>query len=309
MALHSEGACLWIVVLNWNQFALTERCLASLEGSTVRATGVVLVDNGSTDGSAELLRSRFSWLHVVASPVNVGFAEGNNLGIRYALDQGADLVLLLNNDTEVDARCVEELVSAAVRHTECALFCPRIYYFDPQGILWYAGGRIDLGLAMGAVHLGQDRPDGPDYAREDTISFVTGCAFMIRRKAIEDIGLLDQDFFIYCEDLDWSIRAARAGYRALFVPRATLRHKVSSTYHSPRARCVQAYLLARNRFIVQRRYRSAWAVWMLLPVFLASTLARGVYGSALRGDFDVMRAFVQGLADGIRRGKRRYPMV
>ncbi len=301
------SAGLWTIVLNWNQRDLTAACLRSLAGSVAADHHVVVVDNGSTDGSAEALRAEFPWAELILNGANLGFAEGNNVGIRRALAGGADLVWLLNNDTEVAPDCVAALLAAAGAHPEYALFAPKILFHDAPRTLWYAGGEVRLRRPAGTAHTGMLEADGPTYDRERRISFVTGCAFLIRRGAIEAIGELDAGLFIYCEDLDWSVKAQRRGLASLFVPGARVWHKVSRSYASADGRVVQTYLAARSRFIVQRRHASRAGTVALIPTFLLGGLARQAYRAAARGRFRPLVALAWGVRDGLTGRARRYP--
>lgn len=300
---------LWIVVLNWNQKEVTAACLNSLAASNVkRQFRVVMVDNGSTDGSPDYFRENFPWVEVLVNSTNLGFTGGNNIGIHYALARGATLILLLNNDTEVSTDCIEQLLLAVTTHPEYALFCPKIYYYDDPQRLWYGGGDIRLDRPLGAIHRGMKMLDSHQYDEETEITFVTGCAFLIRCEVIKSIGLLDEDLFIYCEDLDWCVRARRAGYRSLFVPHARLWHKVSQTYNTPglQPRTTKTYLFARNRFIVQKRYLSIWRVGALIPKYLMSSVARRAYRYFLAQDTQHLVALWYGILDGIRGAPRRH---
>ena len=301
------SAGLWTIVLNWNQRDLTAACLRSLAGSVSPDHHVAVVDNGSTDGSADALRAEFPWAEIVRNGANLGFAGGNNVGIRLALADGAGLVWLLNNDTEVAPDCVAELLAAAGAHPECALFGPKILFHDAPRTLWYAGGEVRLSRPAGTAHTGMREADGPKYDRERPISFVTGCALLIRRSAIEAIGELDTDLFMYCEDLDWSVKAARRGFQAWYVPRARVWHKVSRSFASADGRAIQTYLAARSRLVVQRRHASWLGVLALAPLFLAGELARQTYRAAGRGRWRPLVALARGLRDGLTGRARRYP--
>lgn len=306
----SQLPCIWTIVLNYNQKDLTAACLKSLTPSDCSDLRVIVVDNGSTDGSAALVRREFPWVQVVVNERNLGFAGGNNVGIRYALAHGADLIWLLNNDTEVALDCATELARASMAHPECALFAPKTYYYDRPRVLWYAGGDIRLDRPMGVIHSGMGMRDDGSFNREKEISFVTGCALVIRKKAVEAIGFLDEDIFAYLEDLDWSIKVREKGYKALYVPSAKVWHKVSqTTLASPRGQQIKTYLFARNRFVIQRRYSSVVSLLTLIPKYLGCGVARRAYRALASGEPDQVIALLQGIVDGIRDGPRRYPRV
>jgi GT2 family glycosyltransferase len=260
----------------------------------------VVVDNGSTDDSVQSLRLAFPWVTVIANGRNLGFSGGNNVGIRFALNQGAEFVWLLNNDTQVAPDCVAELLDASRRNPQFAFFASKIYYFEPPNVLWYGPGHLRLHRAMGVSNESIGVVDGPQFDREIDVSFVTGCALLLRRLAAEKVGLLDEDLFACCEDLDWCIRAKRAGLRALFVPKARLWHKVSRSFASKRGQRVQAYLCARNRFVVQKRYVGWAGVFWLLPTYLVSNAARRSMRVAMCSEGGPLIAMLHGILDGIR---------
>jgi len=297
----------WTIVLNFNQQELTAECISALRESKYPKTTVVIVDNGSIDGSVDFLRSSFPGVNVIANTENLGFAAGNNIGIQYALDHGADLIWLLNNDTEIDPDCITELVNASVEHPEYAIFAPKVYYFEPSNMIWYAGGEIDLKSPLGVKHWGIGKSDSEDFDHERPISFVTGCAFLIRSTVAEKIGGLDESMFIYNEDVDWSIRAQKAGYHAYYVPKALLWHKVSQVYGTQKGQYVKTYLFARNRFVIQRRYASIFDNILLIPKYLLSSVARRSYRAVWAGDYSQIIALAKGILDGIREAPRRYP--
>ena len=289
------------VVVNYNQRLLTEACVAALLRSDYPRLAVVLVDNGSTDGSGDYLRGRFPSLQVLETRRNLGFAGGSNVGLKYLLEGHVDLIFLLNNDTEVAPDCASHLASAALEHPDMAVFAPKIVYYDRPQVLWYAGGNIRLHRPQGASHFGFGNPDAGQFDVQRRVTFVSGCAMAVRRCALERIGLFDEGFFAYCEDLDWCVRAGRLGYRALYVPTARVCHRVSMTVlANPKGERLGAYLLARNRFMVQRRYGSLASAVALVPLYLASKPAQRAFAALVRGRPQGSVALLRGIADGLR---------
>jgi hypothetical protein len=297
---------LWVIILNWNQKQLTADCLKSLlQGPCEPSVKVLVVDNGSVDGSPEYLREGFPGIDLLVNDNNLGFSGGNNVGIRYALDHGADLILLLNNDTEVSPGCMRALMEAARSHGQYGFFGSKIYYYDRPGILWYAGGDIRLGLPMG-VHARINTVDDSRVDRVEGASFVTGCALLMRREAVESVGLLDESLFAYAEDLDWCIRAQRAGYGGGYVPGARLWHKVGKSLSGKPGESIRTYLYARNRFVLQKRYTSTLETFLLIPLYLVCNIARHAYSAVFKGDIRQTAALFLGILDGIRGKQCRY---
>jgi GT2 family glycosyltransferase len=245
-----------VVVLNWNGRADTLDCLASLRSIDYRNFGVIVVDNGSSDGSVGAIRASHPWAEVIETGANLGFAGGNNVGIERALEQGADYLLLLNNDTIVDSGVLRALLGAAALHPAAGAFSPKIYFHADPGRIWYAGTRWDPGTAR-FVHVGWGRLDeGDEFRQMGETAYASGCALFAPASAFRQIGLLDEQFFLMFEETDWCFRARKAGRPSIFVPAARVWHKVSASiggYDSPLAR----YFLSRNGLL--------WAMRHLTP--------------------------------------------
>lgn len=208
-----------IILLNWNGFDYTKACMESLRKITYPHWQVILVDNGSTDGSLEKLEALFPELIFLASSENVGFTGGNNLGITYAMEEGYPYILLLNNDTLVDAAFLEPLVEHLADSPTVAAVQPLIYYVHDRNKLWNAGGnyRKWLGESQTSYHVKDARwPYITDW--------ITGCAILVRASTIQQIGLLDQAYFAYHEDVDWSLRMRKANMDLAVVPQSTIYH-------------------------------------------------------------------------------------
>src|ERR1043166_2896572 len=216
---------LFVIILNWNGLQDLLECIDTVKKSTYAAE-IILVDNGSTDNSSAVVSRRFPQIRIIETGENLGFGA-NNIGIYEALRQGADYILLLNNDTSVDPECFERLVRFAESTPEAGILSPRIcYYSDPQRI-WYDGGtlRTENGF-LTSGHVNEDR--SVKCVSEDSreVDYICGCAMFIRRSVIDMIGGLDSRFFMYWEDGEFSLRAKKAGFRLRHVPWAVVLHKV-----------------------------------------------------------------------------------
>ncbi|HEX8066679.1 MAG TPA: glycosyltransferase family 2 protein [Thermoleophilaceae bacterium] len=242
-----------VVVLSWNRCDDTLACLDSLRRVRWDRLSPILVDNGSTDGTLEAVGSRFPEVELIRSEENLGFAEGNNVGLRAALAAGADYVLILNNDTVADERLVEELVAEARRRPDAAALCPMIYYVDPPDRIWYAGARFDPRAIHNGRHTGYGERDRGQYGAVREIGRATGAAMLVSREAIERVGYLDGRLFLQVEDVEWSLRMRAAGYRILFVPAGKVWHHVSVASGGERATAT-AYYEMRNTLEVCARH-------------------------------------------------------
>ena len=287
-----------VIVLNWNGCEDTLACLTSLSAVNYYPLDVILVDNGSTDGSLEAVRASFPAVTVLETGENLGFAEGNNVGLRHALACGADYVLLLNNDTEVAPDFISALVDAVESTPQAGVAGPTIYYFDRPTIIWSAGGVIDW--RRGDSHMmGLDEEDKGQYDAIREVDFVTGCALLVRREAVERAGVLDSRFFIYYEETEWCVRVARAGYRILHVPQARVWHKIRPVQQAASSRI--HYLMTRNRLLFLKSTRASMRAWMhtLLAEYLR-TLVSWTVRPRWRGRCAQRGAMIRAITDFAR---------
>lgn len=284
-----------IVVLNWNRRAETLACLESLRALTYPDYEVVVVDNASADGSATAIRQQFPEVTLLENAENLGYTGGNNAGLRHALEQHADYVFLLNNDTIVDPGCLSALVTVAEADPAVGMVGPLIYYFDRPTVLWSAGGAIDWRRGTTWM-VGLDEPDEGRWDAPQPVDFITGCAVLVKAETLRRIGLLDERFFAYYEDAEWCVRAARAGYRLLLVPAAKVWHKIAPVRQavSPAIH----YYMTRNRLLFLRVCRAGWrpqlavlwedgrtlVSWTLRPRWRDRRPLRGVMARAI-GDY------------------------
>jgi GT2 family glycosyltransferase len=241
------------VVLNWNGRDDTLACLESLERLDWPSHATIVVDNGSTDGSVEAIEAENPEVIVVPTGRNLGFAAGNNVGLRAALAAGADYVMLLNNDTLVAPDLLRHLVSEAERRPDAGALCPLIYYLDRPDRIWYAGARFDARRGHNGRHTGYGETDRGQYDRVRETGRGTGAAMLVRRAAIEEVGLLDGELYLQVEDVEWSLRMRRAGWRIFFVPAGKVWHRVSVTTGGEHS-AATAYYEMRNTLAVCDRY-------------------------------------------------------
>ena len=290
---------LTIVVLNWNGLADTRELLGSLalarapEGWTVQA---MVVDNGSSDGSPAALRAEFPAVELLALPENRRFAGGNNEGLRRALAAGADAIMLLNNDTAVDPELLERLMRALDQDPAAGAAAPLIYFGAPTDRIWYAGGecRPALGLTR---HRGLRARDQGQFRAVEPTGYLTGCCLLARRETWEKVGLLDESYYIYAEDADWSLRARAAGYRLLFVPGARVWHKVSASAGA--ASPWKIYQRLRANWTLCARHARGLGRITWLPAFVLQQAALALWLAA-RGQVGAALAVPRALFDAVR---------
>jgi GT2 family glycosyltransferase len=253
-----------VVVLNWNGLADTLVCLESLRHLHYTAHRVVVVDNGSSDDSLGGLRraGALSAAEVIDAGSNLGYAGGNNLGIRYALDHGADFVLVLNNDTTVDPMLLDELIAAAERNPAAGCFGPWIFYMHEPERLWFtqtAWAPADSAFtAPGKGRLASELP------QESTpTEYACGAALFFRAGVARQIGLFDERFFLVYEDADWCARARRAGFECVTVPSARVWHKIGTSFGSE-ASPLRTYFSIRNKLLWAEKNLSRREWWQIL---------------------------------------------
>jgi len=290
---------LTVVVLNWNGLADTRELLGTLAGARSPEgwdVHTMVVDNGSTDGSAAALRSDFPAVEVLALAENRRFAGGNNEGVRRALAAGADAIMLLNNDTLVDAELLERLMRALDQDPAAGAAAPLIYFGAPTDRIWYAGGecRPALGLTR---HRGLRERDHGQYRAVEPTGYVTGCCLLARRETWEKVGLLDEGYYIYAEDADWSLRARAAGYRLLFVPGARVWHKVSASTGAASPWKIYQRLRANWTLCARHAHGIGRITW--LPAFVLQQAALALWLAA-RGQLGAAMAVPRALWDAMR---------
>jgi GT2 family glycosyltransferase len=267
-----------VVVLNWNGYGDTVRCMHTVLESSYPAVLPIVVDNASTDGSFERLRATFPEVEVLQAGDNLGYAGGNNVGLRRARDLGAEYFFVINNDTELPTECVGILVAAMEADPRIGLAGPRIND-GTTGRLACMGGDIYWPRAE-PRHLGGEEDDpGQVTAAVSDVDYVPGTAVMVRREAMEDVGLLPDDFFMYFEDVVWSLQFQAVEWRTVVVPGAAILHHESATMgpNSPR----KLYYLVRNNVHFLKEWtpadlrRATWARfhWKLVKLAVRNFLA------------------------------------
>ena len=269
-----------IVIVTWNGREDLLECLVSLQKLVPPRPSIIVVDNGSTDGTAGAVAEKFPDVKVIASPQNRGFAGGNNLGIEKALAEGADYVCLLNNDTVVDPGFIDELMRAATEHLHAGILGSRIYYHARPGVIWSQG--IAVHGVTGRIYTTYcNRREAalPDVIEE--VDGVSGAAMLLKREMLREIGLFNEDYFLCFEDIDLCLRARKKGYRILTVPASRVRHRVSGSMGGEHSETV-LYYATRNHLLIINRQLPAPAVLrgirnllIILYTFIFAALTSG----------------------------------
>ena len=218
-----------IIIINWNSFDYTNDCLLSLGEIDGDMAEVILVDNCSTDDSLPRLKEAFPDLHYVENDDNLGFSEGNNSGIDYALAQGFEYLLLLNNDTFVAPDFLSEMMKMLESDPSIGAIQPKIYYNHDRNLIWSAGGKFSSTFTL-PWSRGNNKQDRGNYNEVMEIDWITGCAFLVRSKIIKEVGGLSNLFFYGCfDDVEWSFRIKESGYRLMYCPTSVVYHAVAAS--------------------------------------------------------------------------------
>jgi len=317
-ACEHESPRVAIIILNWNNWRDTLDCLESLHNVSYPSYRVIIVDNGSTDGSIDNIRAYYQAtssagmisiiphhqenhlaeptykqngittefkqivtdkfdkreIFIIRTDQNYGYAEGNNIGMRFALKCRPDAVLLLNNDTVVDPEFLTELVKAFEDRQSAGFFGPKIYYYERNGrkdVISHAGGLLNT--VTGTCHvIGKNEVDAGKYAVIREVDYLEGSCLLAKAEMIDKIGLLDPTFFAYWEDVDWCVRGSHEGYKSVYVPTARVWHKKSASNVGSNV----VYRIVRNLFWFMRkhsspfRYRIFLLYYFLWPFWLIS---------------------------------------
>ncbi|OGM19075.1 hypothetical protein A2686_00745 [Candidatus Woesebacteria bacterium RIFCSPHIGHO2_01_FULL_38_10] len=264
----------FVVILNWNGVSDTIECLNSIRELSIinYQLSIIVVDNASSDGSLEeiervlkrVTKEKRISSELIKNKENLGFAAGNNTGIKHALKHEADFILLLNNDTLVDRGLVTGLLTSVKKYPKAGLISPKIYFAkgfefhkkrykkDKLGkVIWYAGGDIDWRNVYGVNH-GVDKVDKGQFAKVQETDFATGACVFLRAKALREVGVFKKKYFMYFEDVDLSQRMKRKGWQVLYSPKGHLWHKVAQS--SGIGSELNDYFITRNRMLIGLKY-------------------------------------------------------
>ncbi|MFG0316258.1 MAG: glycosyltransferase family 2 protein [Planctomycetota bacterium JB042] len=287
------------VVLNWNRPDATLRCVEALRRSRPAPPEVIVVDNGSVDDSCRRLREGCPEVELIETGANLGYAGGNNRGIERALERGAERVVLLNNDDEVGPDCLSRLEAGLDAGRDVGAVGPVVEWPSDGGKarIWAAGGKLEHRenitrlRGFGQVRNGQ-------FSRDEDVDYLPGCVLMVRREAFERVGLLDDTYFCYMEDVDFGRRLAAAGYRNRLVAGAHAVHEASTSTgggYTP----ARKYMNAVNSVRFLRRHGSPRA-WIGFFVFDVLGLPAALVLATLRGRPGAAWAKARGIVDGLR---------
>ncbi len=284
------------VILNTNRRDDTLECLASLVASDYGHHKAIVLDNASTDGSVEAIRSRFPQVEIVRLTDNLGYAGNNNVGIAHAMAQGADWVFVLNEDTVLAPDCLRRLVETGEGDPRIGVVGPMVYHHDEPDVIQSAGGA--LSRYWNSVHIGQNVRDAGQYVQPHDVDWISGCAIMVRRGVIDAVGVIDVRYFYFWEETEWCIRAGRAGWRIVQVPAARLWHKGVQRDYRPKP--TVTYYATRNRLLTLAKHRAPLHVWLVVVLQIARTLTSWTVKPRWREMREHRAAMLRGATDFLR---------
>ncbi len=294
----------YIILLNWNGLTDTLECLESLRKIDYLNYKVVVVDNGSKNNEAEEIKKNYSGVYLIKNKENKGFAEGNNIGIKLALERKADYILLLNNDTVVSPNFLTILVDFAQRIQNIGAVGPKILYYDSNKI-WFNGGELWWWIGF-AKHLERLKENEKSSINEPLeVDYITGCAMLMKRETIEKVGLLDPVYFVNFEDLDWCWRAKKLGYKHFVVPKSIIWHKVSVSLGKRGTQKIGkfgAYYYARNAIIFAKKNLSGIRKFLFL---ISQYTFRLPLNLILCTNNEARKNYLKGLIAGFKNGKEK----
>jgi hypothetical protein len=298
-----------VVLINWNAGEFTMSCIKSLLVGAVKPDEIVVVDNASVDGSADIIASAFPEIVIIRNRINRGFAGGNNDGIECLLRQGVDYIWILNNDTVVSDKCLSTLSDAAAQHLHAAGFSAKIFYDDPPDRLWYAGAYRHR-WHLGVKHHLDARLDAGAVNGIVSVPFISGCCMFVPSWAWLKYGGFIEDYVAYSEDNEWCWGATLSGAKLYYVPDAVLWHKLSAsvrrnarTGNSSGIPSWPWYFMCRNQFWTVRRHAKGFAKKLVLGVNVG-IVVKNMAMWLFQGKTDLVWSCLKGLIDGFFRGPK-----
>jgi GT2 family glycosyltransferase len=296
MALSQAWPRVLIIILNWNGTDDTLACLEGLETADYPAFDTLVIDNGSHRSVASAVRESFPAVECIELPVNLGYAGGNNVGLRRALEMKYDFAYVLNNDTVVDAGALRAAVEAA-RVPGVAAVGGKVLAFDDPSRLWMTYGAIDYRQSL--VRLaGWGEPDRGQYDTPRDVEWVPGCALLLSCAALAEVGLFDEQFFAYHEDVDWCTSARERGWRIRYAPDSIVRHRGNRTLEGPTYVSPRKYLSARSTVLFARKHASTAQhvkLWASILFTLPFVFLRRLVTGEARGVWFKVRGWLDGL--------------
>ncbi|GAB4018550.1 glycosyltransferase family 2 protein [Spirosoma migulaei] len=285
-----ESALVSIITINYNQAELTRQFLESVKELTYPNYELIVVDNASVQLLSDYLDpAEYAHLRLIRSEVNLGFTGGNNLGIQEAK---GDFFFIVNNDTELAPTVLEELLTPFRENKQVGVTCPKIKFFDAPQLVQYAGYN-PINLYTGtATAIGFNQKDDGRFDQPHPTYFAHGCAMLVSRQVVEQVGRFAERFFLYYEELDWSQRIRNAGFVIYYQPTASILHKESASVGQNST--LRTYYLTRNRILFMRRHCSSFQRLVFYLFFGVFVVPKHMFTYAITGKLKHAKAFIRG---------------
>ena len=295
-----------VLVLSYNGKYLLHECLSSYLANVYPNYKIIVIDNGSTDGTREYVESEFPEVEVIRTEKNLKYSGGLNFGLEHAfLNQNTDYVVITNNDVVADKYLVSSLVETAQSQSDAGFVIGKVYYHEKPDIFQTVGKRFDPVLWNGG-HIGQGEPDNGQYDRIEKRDWCDDIYWLVKREVWGKTGGYDTEFAFQGEDFDWQVRAKHLGYKIYYTPHAKLWHKESMTIGKTSP--MKAYYDARNPLIIHMKYRSPREFRTYFYIRL-KLLLEATYKQILRLRFKHALANIRGLVSALKWGIRNRKLT
>ncbi|MFO7680287.1 MAG: glycosyltransferase family 2 protein [Chloroflexota bacterium] len=281
------------LILNTNRRADTLECLQSLTLNAYAKLDILVLDNHSTDGSVAAIEAAFPQVSIVNLTHNLGYAGNNNVGIRAAMDKGADWVFVLNEDTVLAPDCLQKMVEVGESDPQIGIVGPLVYHHDEPDIIQTAGGVF--GRNWEAFHLAENEPDEGQFTQPHFVDWISGCGILVRRSVIEQLGMIDERYFYFWEETEWCLRASKGGWKIVNVPEAKMWHKGVQRDYQPKPSVT--YYATRNRLLTIAKHHAPLKVWIFTWAELLRTLTSWTVKPKWRSKREHRDAMWRGMVD------------
>ena len=293
-----------VILLNWNSFDHSSNCIQSLQLCDYPNFEIIIIDNGSIDGSGNLLKAKFPEIILIASPTNEGFAAGNNRGFSYAIENQFTYAMMLNNDVFVEPDFISKLIQYMETHPDTGAIQPKIFFNHDRKKIWN-GGAYFLSWLGWTYSKSYMRRAGVLQSQFQQVDWITGCAFLTKTSILKEVGLLKEAFFIYYEDVDLSFRIRSKGYELIYHPDSIIYHIAGSSnkakvkgkegFSSPFVH----YLNSRNHIWFLKMW-TKWYQWPSTLVILFLYYLSIMFYFAFRWRINKLKSLLRGILDGMK---------
>ena len=291
-----------VILVNWKKYNLTSKCIDSLNKSNYKNFKIILVDNEYSEKSLIELKNKHKELLVFKEKNNLGFAGGNNIGIRYALENDYDYIMLLNNDTEVKENFILPLVERIEKDHSLGAVQPLILNFSNKSIIWNAGGKLNKFLGLTSTRLNNNKLNS-SIVFDDYTDWISGCCILIKSEILTKVGLLDEKFFNYYEDVDWSLRMKNLGYDLGFVKESIIYHHGSSSSKNKKTKegVISSkihYFNIRNHILLLKKHKNLFNFFGIVFFQIIKTTSY-IFYFLIKFRFNKLTMVLKGLKHGL----------